>query len=226
MRILLAEDDTMIGEIVLDALRAEHYAVDWVKDGAMAETALATTDYDLLLLDLGLPRQDGLAVLRGLRARRQRLPVLIATARDAVAQRVAGLDAGADDYIVKPYDLDELLARIRALLRRADGRAEPAYEWGDVRIVPATREVTLRGVPVQLSAREWAVLGPCAQTPPSMIRSTSFSSRSRMVSASVRLSSSPGRVRVAPSRGWPSSSSRHCTMRCCGTRRPMVLREG
>ena len=97
MRILLAEDDTMIGEIVLDALRAEHYAVDWVKDGAMAETALATTDYDLLLLDLGLPRQDGLAVLRGLRARRQRLPVLIATARDAVAQRVAGLDDGADD---------------------------------------------------------------------------------------------------------------------------------
>ena len=165
MRILLAEDDTMIGEIVLDALRAEHYAVDWVKDGAMAETALATTDYDLLLLDLGLPRQDGLAVLRGLRARRQRLPVLIATARDAVAQRVAGLDAGADDYIVKPYDLDELLARIRALLRRADGRAEPAYEWGDVRIVPATREVTLRGVPVQLSAREWAVLEPLLARP-------------------------------------------------------------
>ena len=165
MRILLAEDDTMIGEIVLDALRAEHYAVDWVKDGAMAETALATTDYDLLLLDLGLPRQDGLAVLRGLRARRQRLPVLIATARDAADQRVAGLDAGADDYIVKPYDLDELLARIRALLRRADGRAEPAYEWGDVRIVPATREVTLRGVPVQLSAREWAVLEPLLARP-------------------------------------------------------------
>ena len=131
----------------------------------MAETALATTDYDLLLLDLGLPRQDGLAVLRGLRARRQRLPVLIATARDAVGQRVAGLDAGADDYIVKPYDLDELLARIRALLRRADGRAEPAYEWGDVRIVPATREVTLRGVPVQLSAREWAVLEPLLARP-------------------------------------------------------------
>ena len=165
MRILLAEDDTMIGEIVLDALRAEHYAVDWVKDGAMAETALATTDYDLLLLDLGLPRQDGLAVLRGLRARRQRLPVLIATARDAVAQRVAGLDAGADVYIVKPYDLDELLARIRALLRRADGRAEPAYEWGDVRIVPATREVTLRGVPVQVSARAWAGREPLLARP-------------------------------------------------------------
>ena len=134
MRILLAEDDTMIGEVVLDALRAEHYAVDWVKDGQMADTALTTADYDLLLLDLGLPRKDG-------------------------------LDAGADDYIVKPYDLDELLARIRALLRRADGRAEPAYEWGDVRIVPATREVSKAGAPVQLSAREWAVLEPLLARP-------------------------------------------------------------
>ena len=165
MRILLAEDDTMIGEVVLDALRAEHYAVDWVKDGAMADTALTTADYDLLLLDLGLPRKDGLDVLRALRGRRQRLPVLIATARDAVGQRVAGLDAGADDYIVKPYDLDELLARIRALLRRADGRAEPAYAWGDVRIVPATREVSRGGVPVVLSAREWAVLEPLLARP-------------------------------------------------------------
>ena len=165
MRILLAEDDVMIGEVVLDTLRAEGYAVDWVKDGAMAETALATADYDLLLLDLGLPRKQGLEVLRGLRARKQRLPVLIATARDAVAERIAGLDAGADDYLVKPYDLDELLARIRALRRRADGRAEPAYEWGDVRIVPATREVTLRGQPVALSAREWAVLEPLLARP-------------------------------------------------------------
>lgn len=165
MRILLAEDDTMIGEVVLDALRAEHYAVDWVQDGAQAEAALAATAYDLVLLDLGLPRRDGLDVLRGLRARRQRVPVLIATARDAVAQRVAGLDAGADDYIVKPYDLDELLARMRALLRRANGRAEPAYEWGDVRIVPATREVTRAGQPVALSAREWAVLEPLLARP-------------------------------------------------------------
>lgn len=165
MRILLAEDDTMIGEVVLDALRAEHYAVDWVQDGAQAEAALAATAYDLVLLDLGLPRRDGLDVLRGLRARRQRVPVLIATARDAVAQRVAGLDAGADDYIVKPYDLDELLARMRALLRRANGRAEPAYEWGDVRIVPATREVTRAGQPVVLSAREWAVLEPLLARP-------------------------------------------------------------
>ena len=165
MRILLAEDDTMIGEVVLDALRAEHYAVDWVKDGAMADTALTTADYDLLLLDLGLPRKDGLEVLRSLRGRGQRLPMLIATARDAVGQRVAGLDAGADDYIVKPYDLDELLARIRALVRRAAGRAEPEYVWGDVRVRPATREVTVAGQPVQLSAREWAVLEPLISRP-------------------------------------------------------------
>lgn len=165
MRILLVEDDTMIGEVVLDALRREDHAVDWVRDGVQADTALATTEYDLLLLDLGLPRKDGLAVLRSLRARGQRLPVLIATARDAVAERVAGLDAGADDYIVKPYDLHELLARVRALVRRAHGRAEPAYEWGDVRIVPATREATRAGRPVQLSAREWAVLEPLIARP-------------------------------------------------------------
>ncbi|MDR2992142.1 MAG: response regulator [Burkholderiaceae bacterium] len=165
MRILLVEDDAMIGEVVLDTLRAEHYAVDWVKDGVMAQTALATGAYDLVLLDLGLPRLDGLAVLRRLRAQQQRMPVLIATARDAVADRVAGLDAGADDYIVKPYDLDELLARVRALLRRAEGRAEPAYTWGAVRLTPATHEATLAGQPVQLSAREWAVLEPLIARP-------------------------------------------------------------
>ncbi|ARU04602.1 DNA-binding response regulator [Comamonas serinivorans] len=165
MKILLVEDDQMIGEVVLDTLRAEQWAVDWVKDGEMAETALATGDYDLVLLDLGLPRKDGLAVLRDLRARQVRVPVLVATARDAVADRVAGLDAGADDYIVKPYDIDELLARIRALVRRASGRAEPSYSWGDVRITPATREVTVKGEPVSLSAREWAVLEPLIARP-------------------------------------------------------------
>ncbi len=165
MRILLVEDDQMIGEVVLDALRAESWAVDWVKDGAMAETALATGGYDLVLLDLGLPRLDGLQVLRGMRARRMRTPVLIATARDAIADRVAGLDAGADDYIIKPYDLDELFARIRALVRRANGRAEPEYVWGKVRIVPATHEAFVDGSPVNLSAREWAVLEPLIARP-------------------------------------------------------------
>ena len=127
MRLLLVEDDPMIGEAVQDLLRAEHYAVDWARDGDAADTALRTQAYDLVLLDLGLPRRDGLTVLRDLRTRKDRTPVLVATARDAVAQRIEGLDAGADDYVLKPYDLDELLARLRALLRRAAGRAEPVY---------------------------------------------------------------------------------------------------
>ncbi|MCL4745253.1 MAG: response regulator transcription factor [Burkholderiaceae bacterium] len=165
MRLLLVEDDVMIGESVLDLLRAEQYAVDWVKDGEMAETALRAQAYDLVLLDLGLPRRDGMSLLRWLRARKERIPVLIATARDSVQQRVEGLDAGADDYVLKPYDLDELLARIRALLRRAAGRAEPVYEHKGVSINPATREVTVRGKPVVLSGREWAVLEPLLARP-------------------------------------------------------------
>jgi DNA-binding response OmpR family regulator len=165
MRLLLVEDDTMIGEAVLDLLRAEHYAVDWVRDGEMAATASQSENYDLILLDLGLPRRDGLDVLRELRARKNRVSVLIATARDSVQQRVQGLDAGADDYILKPYDLDELLARIRALLRRASGRAEPVYEHMGVSINTATREVTAQGEPVVLSAREWAVLEPLIARP-------------------------------------------------------------
>jgi len=158
MRLLLVEDDLMIGESVLDLLRAEGYAVDWVKDGEMADVALDSQTYDLMLLDLGLPRRDGLAVLRRLRLRKDRTPVLIATARDAVAQRVEGLDAGADDYVVKPYEFEELLARIRALIRRAAGRAEPVYEHLGISIDPVTREVAIKGHPVVLSAREWAVL--------------------------------------------------------------------
>ncbi len=165
MRLLLVEDDTMIGESVLDLLRAEAYAVDWVKDGEMADTALRTGSYDLVLLDLGLPRKNGLEVLRDLRTRRDRVPVLIATARDSVRQRIEGLDAGADDYVLKPYDLDELLARIRALLRRASGRAEPIYEHKGVSINPATREVSVGSQAVVLSAREWAVLEPLIARP-------------------------------------------------------------
>ncbi|WP_027995625.1 response regulator transcription factor [Simplicispira psychrophila] len=169
MRLLLVEDDTMIGETVQDLLRAEHYAVDWVRDGDAADTALRTQTYDLVLLDLGLPRRDGLEVLRALRARKNRTPVLVATARDGVAQRIAGLDAGADDYVLKPYDLDELLARIRALLRRAAGRAEPVYEHRGVSIAPATREASVNGSPVQLSSREWAVLEPLLARPGSVL---------------------------------------------------------
>ncbi|QXL83404.1 response regulator transcription factor [Comamonas sp. NLF-1-9] len=165
MRLLLVEDDEMIGDAVAEQLRAQDYALDWVRDGRAADAALAAQNYDLVLLDLGLPGRDGLAVLRTLRARRDRTPVLIATARDGVAQRIEGLDAGADDYVLKPYDLDELLARIRALLRRAAGRAEPVYEHKGVAINPATREVTVQGRPVLLSAREWAVLEPLIARP-------------------------------------------------------------
>lgn len=165
MRLLLVEDDTMIGEAVVDLLRAEQYAVDWVRDGEMAETALRSQTYDLVLLDLGLPRRDGLSVLRAMRTRKVRLPVLITTARDSVQQRIEGLDAGADDYLLKPYDLTELLARIRALLRRASGRAEPVYAHRNVTINPVTREVTLDGNPVTISAREWAVLEPLIAHP-------------------------------------------------------------
>lgn len=165
MRLLLVEDDPMIGEAVQDLLRAEHYAVDWARDGDAADTALRAQPYDLVLLDLGLPKRDGLAVLRDLRTRKNRTPVLVATARDAVAQRIEGLDAGADDYVLKPYDMDELLARLRALLRRAAGRAEPVYEHQGVSINPATREVTVRGMPVVLSGREWAVLEPLIARP-------------------------------------------------------------
>lgn len=165
MRLLLIEDDVMIGETVLDLLRDEGYAVDWVRDGDMADTALQTDTYDLVLLDLGLPRRDGLTVLQALRARKNLTPVLIVTARDAIAQRVQGLDAGADDYIVKPYDLDELLARIRALIRRAAGRAEPVYTHAGVSVDPATREVLVNGQAVVLSAREWAILEPLLARP-------------------------------------------------------------
>ncbi|MFP8781389.1 response regulator transcription factor [Hydrogenophaga sp. RWCD_12] len=165
MRLLLVEDDTMIGESVLDLLRAESYAVDWVRDGEAADTALRTQDYDLVLLDLGLPKMDGLTVLRQLRAHRNRVPVLIATARDALKQRVEGLDAGADDYVLKPYEMDELLARIRALLRRAAGRAEPVYEHQGVCINPVTREASVNGETVVLSGREWAVLEPLLARP-------------------------------------------------------------
>nr|WP_315191815.1 response regulator transcription factor [uncultured Albidiferax sp.] len=158
MRLLLVEDDPMIGETVLDVLRAEHFAVDWVKDGEMADTALRSARYDLVLLDLGLPRRDGLDVLKALRQRKDATPVLVVTARDAVADRIAGLDAGADDYVLKPYDIDELLARIRALTRRSAGRADPVLEVHGLRLNPATFEATRDGQPVTLSKREWAVL--------------------------------------------------------------------
>jgi two-component system OmpR family response regulator len=165
MRVLLVEDDRMIGEAVLEAFRVQHYAVDWVRDGEMAHTALTAESYDLVLLDLGLPKGDGISVLRSLRDRGDRTPVLVMTARDGVADRIAGLDAGADDYVLKPFDIDELLARARALIRRSAGRAEAVYSHGGLTLNPVTREAALAGQPVTLSSREWAVLEPMLLRP-------------------------------------------------------------
>jgi two-component system OmpR family response regulator/two-component system response regulator QseB len=169
MRLLLVEDDRMIGDSLRLALRQEGHAVDWVYDAAAANAALAAERFDLVLLDLGLPdaakHGDGLAVLRALRARQDATPVIVLTARDGVGDRVAGLDAGADDYLVKPFELDELNARIRAVLRRHAGRGEPVLEHGELRLDPATRQVTLKGEPVLLSAREFALLEALLQRP-------------------------------------------------------------
>ncbi len=165
MRLLVIEDDRMIGEAVVGALVADGDTVDWVRDGEAGDTALRTNDYDLVVLDLGLPRRDGLSVLKALRARKARVPVLVTTARDAVADRVAGLDAGADDYLVKPYDLDELQARIRALVRRASGRIDDRWQHGEVVIDAVRREATRAGRTVELSGREWAVLTALLERP-------------------------------------------------------------
>jgi len=158
MRLLLAEDDRMIGASIERVLQQDGFAVDWVQDGRAVELALAENVHDLLVLDLGLPRKEGLDVLRAMRRRGDDRPVLIVTARDAVSDRVAGLDAGADDYLVKPFELTELAARIRALLRRSAGRAEPVVAYGDIELHPDTREIRVRGEPVALSAREFALL--------------------------------------------------------------------
>lgn len=158
MRILLVEDDVMIGEGVQTMLRAEGYIVDWAPDGRLADAALSAEHFDLVLLDLGLPGMDGVDVLRRLRARGKNLPVIIMTARDAVEDKIKGLDAGADDYIVKPFDVDELAARIRSALRRSAGYVEPEVEILDVRIQPATKHIARGGQQVQLSAREYAIV--------------------------------------------------------------------
>jgi two-component system response regulator QseB len=169
MRLLLVEDDVMVGEAVRAGLQGDGFVVDWVRDGPAAEAAIAAHEPALVLLDLGLPKKGGLEVLRALRARRNPLPVLVITARDTVKDRIAGLDAGADDYLVKPFDLDELSARVRALLRRAAGRAEPLLECGAVTVDSAKREVRVRGKPVSLSAKEYLLLSALMERPGSVL---------------------------------------------------------
>jgi two-component system response regulator QseB len=158
MRLLIAEDDPQLGDGLTVGLRQDGYAVDWVKDGVAADLALKSESYDLLVLDLGLPRLAGMEVLTRLRERGQALPVLILTAHDATGDKIAGLDGGADDYLVKPIGLAELAARVRALARRAAGRAAPLLRHGELVLDPAARQVTLAGMPVELSARELSLL--------------------------------------------------------------------
>ena len=155
----------MVGAGIRTGLRQQGYTVDWVRDGAAAEAALQTAPYDAVLLDIGLPKKSGLELLAHWRRQKNSVPVLIITARDAVSDRIRGLDAGADDYLVKPFDLDELAARLRALLRRHSGRATPLIEHGALTLDPATHEVTLAGAPVSLSAREFALLHSLLENP-------------------------------------------------------------
>lgn len=158
MRILLVEDDTLLGNGVSTGLSQAGFAVDWATDGDDAETALSATSYDAVVLDLGLPKTDGLTVLKRLRTSKDPTPVLILTARDSIEDRVAGLDAGSDDYLVKPFELAELQARLRALLRRPKGMIDPTLRHGRVTLNPADRAVSLDDNPVDLSEREYATL--------------------------------------------------------------------
>jgi len=169
MRLLLVEDDPTIGESMLEALRGERYAVDWVRDGVAAELSMRQDIYDLMILDLGLPQRQGMDVLRRLRAQGGQTPVLIVTARDATASRVEGLDAGADDYLVKPFDLDELLARIRAVLRRRGGQLHALVTHGALSVNLAAHEATFNGAALHLSSREFALLRALLDVPGSVV---------------------------------------------------------
>jgi two-component system, OmpR family, response regulator len=177
MRLLLVEDDPMIGDSIRQGLRQDGFAIDWVQDGEAAELAWRTTGYALILLDLGLPKKSGLEVLTTLRRTGHMTPVLILTARDAVADRVRGLDSGADDYLIKPFALDELAARIRALLRRQSGRADPLITYGDLTLNPATHQVLWHGQDVALSGREFAVLQALLERPGTVLSRTQLEER-------------------------------------------------
>ncbi|WP_165664903.1 response regulator [Metapseudomonas otitidis] len=158
MRLLLVEDDPALGEGVRTGLRQEGYTIDWLQDGASALHALQTEEFDLVVLDLGLPRLDGIELLKRLRGGGATLPVLILTARDATEDRIAGLDAGADDYLVKPFDLNELKARLRALLRRSTGRATVLIEHAGITLDPSSQQVTYNGQTVVLTPKEYLLL--------------------------------------------------------------------
>jgi two-component system response regulator QseB len=165
MRLLLVEDDPMLGDAVQRALRQDGFTVDWARDGEEAELALGAVQYALVLLDLGLPGKSGSDILGDMRRGGVATPVIILTARDSVSDRIAGLDGGADDYLVKPFDPAELAARIRALLRRRAGRAEPLIVFGPLTLNPATHELYCQGRSVTLSAREFALISLLLERP-------------------------------------------------------------
>lgn len=158
MRLLLVEDDPLLGDGIQRGLKQQGYTIEWLQDGQTAGVAMMQEDYDLVVLDLGLPRRPGLDILKEARTRDRAMPVLILTAQSETEDRVAGLDAGADDYLTKPFDIEELYARIRALLRRAGGRATPKLGHGDIELDPAGHKVTRDGQEIALSRREFAVL--------------------------------------------------------------------
>ncbi len=158
MRVLLVEDDALLGNGIEAGLKQAGFTVDWARDGRAAQLALETTEYELAVLDIGLPRLSGMELLQQLRRRGSDLPVLLLTARDTVGDRVAGLEAGADDYLVKPFDLSELIARMRALLRRAHGRSVSVIRYGDLVVEPESQCVLRGDDRIQLSARECAIL--------------------------------------------------------------------
>ncbi len=179
MRILIVEDDPMIGSSLVRGLTDEGYAVDWVRDGVAAEGVLKDrlAEFQLVLLDWGLPHKSGIEVLRALRAGGNNIPVLILTARDALADRVEGLDRGADDFLVKPFELAELKARMRALLRRHAGRVEPQLRTAKLLLDPASRSVTREGRQIQLTAREYALLLALMQRPGTLFSRTQLEER-------------------------------------------------
>jgi two-component system, OmpR family, response regulator QseB len=158
MRLLLVEDDDILGDGLVAGLSMEGYSVDWLTNGLLADEALKNTTYEVIILDLGLPKMDGITVLKNLRSRENSTPVLILTARDNITDRVTGLDSGADDFVVKPFDLTEVCARLRALTRRQEGRAQPLLKHGDLILDMAAHKVFYQAQPIDLSQREFAIL--------------------------------------------------------------------
>ena len=177
MRVLLVEDDEMIGQSLARALGGNGWSVDWVKEGLLAQSALADGGYACVLLDLGLPKRDGLDVLRQARAQGDRTPVLVLTARDGLDDRITGLDIGADDYLIKPFEFRELLARMRAVIRRRDGSAHSVIGGTGVQLDLTTREVLVQGERSQLSAREFALLHALLERPGAILSRDQLESR-------------------------------------------------